>query len=83
MADAPPPDPAHLLIAAIIRSLTEPMAQQPAIPGLDIADLRTGLANGGRAAFGQAEATGPGRAELAAAAALIDLKRNRRAGLCE
>ena len=38
MADRP--DPAHLFIAAMIRSLTPHLAQQLALPGLDMADFR-------------------------------------------
>ena len=72
------PDPAYLFITAIIRSLTQHLAQQPALPGLDVADLRTGLADGGRGYFGQAEASGPGRAIRAAEGAIADLKRNIR-----
>jgi hypothetical protein len=45
-------DPAHQFMTAIVRPLTEHLAQQPALPGLDVADL----ANGGRGYFGQAEA---------------------------
>jgi cell division GTPase FtsZ len=74
------PDPAHMLAAQIIRSLTEHLAQQPALPALDIADLRSGLLDGGRGYFGQAEASGPDRALKAAAAALADLRRNIRQG---
>lgn len=80
-----PSDPALMLIAAIIRSLTQPLAQQPSLVGLDPADLRAGLENGHRAAFGQAEAEGEDRAIVAAEAAILDLKRNLTAGLfdCE
>jgi hypothetical protein len=67
-------------ITAIIRSLTSHLAQQPAIPCLDIADIRTGLLNGGRAYFGKGEAEGPDRAVKAADAALRDLKRVIREG---
>lgn len=74
---------AHILIEAVIRSLTQPLAQQPALVGLDVADLRTGLMSGPRAAFGQAEATGPDRAIVAAEGAIRDLKRNVKAGLFE
>ncbi len=81
--DDQPTDPAHLFITAIVRSLTEHLAQQPALPVLDIADLRTGLVNGGRGYFGQAEASGPDRAVRAAEAALADLKRNIRNGVTQ
>ncbi len=76
-------DPAHRLIAAIVRSLTQPLAQQPALPALDPADLQTGLKEGSRAAFGHAEAIGEHRAIKASEAALADLKRNPRAGIFE
>lgn len=77
--DDQPADPAYLFV----RSLTEHLAQQPALPGLDIADLRTALANGGRGYFGQAEASGPNRAIKAAEAAMADLRRNIREGITE
>jgi cell division GTPase FtsZ len=76
-------DPAHTLITAIIKSLTEPLAQQPAIPALDPADLREALKCGGPVGFGQAEASGSDRAIRAAEGALRDLKRNLKARIVE
>ncbi|WP_428485435.1 hypothetical protein [Rhodopila sp.] len=64
------------------RPLSGHLAQQPAIPALDVAELRTGLEKGGAGLFGQAEATGPDRACMAAAAT-VEVKRNIRQGCCE
>ena len=79
----PPADPALILMAAIVRSLTEHLAQQPSLVGLDVADIRACLKDGGRAAFGQAEAEGQDRALHAANGAIRDLKRSVRAGVFE
>lgn len=50
--DSQPPDPAHPFIAAITGLLTKHLAQQPTLPGLGIADIRTDLADGGHGYFG-------------------------------
>lgn len=83
MTDDTIPDPAHILIAAIIKSMAEPHAQPPSLIGIDVADVRSALSGSKRAAFGQAEATGENRAVIAAEGAIRDLKRNLKAGLFE
>lgn len=70
-----PDDPALDLVAAIVRSIAEPLTQQPRLPALDPADVRSVLLNGGRAVFGQGEAEGENRAVAAAELAMADLKR--------
>jgi cell division protein FtsZ len=74
-ADPAPRDPALDLIASIVRAITEPFVQQPQLPALDFADMRTAFLDGGLAAFGQGEAEGEDRAIKAAERAIADLKR--------
>ena len=83
MTDDTTPDPAHILIAAIIKSMAEPHAQPPSRVGIDVADVRCALSSSKCVAFGQAEATGKNRAIIAAEGAIRDLKRNLKAGLFE
>ena len=71
-------DPAHEEIAAVVRATTSLVTGEPNLVGFDFADLRTALKDGGRAVFGQGEATGPDRATRAAEAAIADLKRKLR-----
>lgn len=73
-------DPAHDRVAAIIKAVSELVTQPPTLIGFDFADLRQGLADQGRAVFGQGEATGENRAIRAAELALADLRRQLRPG---
>ena len=45
-------DPAHDRITAILAAITEIVTNQPSLPGVDVADLRTALLDGGRALYG-------------------------------
>lgn len=66
-------------MTAIIRTMSQPLAQQPAIPAIDSADYRLAFRNGGRGHFGEGEAAGApedGRATRAAELALRALRRS-------
>jgi cell division GTPase FtsZ len=60
-------------VVLMIRNLYD--QNPPNLIGLDPTDVRSGLINGGLAAFGEGDATGEGRATKAAERAIADLKR--------
>jgi hypothetical protein len=74
-----PGDPVHDRVAAAIQAISGLVTSPPNL-GFDFADLRAGLIDGGRAVFGEGEASGPDRAIKAAEAAFADLKRAIREG---
>ena len=71
-------DPALNEIAAVIRATTSLVTNEPNLIGFDFADLRAALIDGGRAVFGEGEASGPDRALKAAEAAIADIRRQLR-----
>jgi cell division GTPase FtsZ len=71
-------DPAHDRITAILTAITGLVTGPPNLIGFDFADLRTGLIDGGRAVFAQAEASGPDRAIRAADAAIAEIREQLR-----
>lgn len=68
-------DPALDRMAEVVRAVVGIM-QQSNMPAVDLADERAILDDGGRAAFGVGEASGPDRARQAAMRAVLDLNRN-------
>lgn len=64
-------------MTAVVRSISTLVVQQNLI-GIDIADIRTVLCNGGGAGFAQGVGEGDDRATRAAAAAIADLARRYR-----
>ena len=72
-------DPAHdrmMRVARALRALAAPPEKQ--VIGLDSNEVKQALKGGGVAAFGEGEASGPGRATRAAERALADLKAGMR-----
>jgi len=65
-------------MAAAIKAMTVLVTNPPNLIGFDFADLRAALIDGGRAVFGEGEASGPDRALKAAEAAIADIRRQLR-----
>ena len=63
-------------VARALRALAAPQEKQ--MIGLDFNEVKQALKGGGIAAFGEGEASGPGRATRAAERALADLKAGMR-----
>jgi cell division GTPase FtsZ len=74
-ADDPALDRVMRVVRAL-RALAAPPGKQ--MIGLDFHDVKESLTGGGGAAFGEGEASGPGRAARAAERALADLKASMR-----
>jgi cell division GTPase FtsZ len=73
-ADTSDPSAAQQRTCLAIRSITDLLMIQGLIC-LDIVDVSSVMGDGGRAVVGIGEAAGKGRATRAAAAAILDLKR--------
>jgi cell division protein FtsZ len=71
-------DSAHDRVADLIAAITTLVTGKPNLVGFDFADLRKGLIDGGRAVFGQGEASGPERTIRAADAAIAEIKEQLR-----